>query len=102
MSANNKQSTKTKTGKTGPEAKIDIRLDKLKNEIKADTTTTFISFDMKLSDLTSSKPYSSSDQPSTYLIKWPLLKSPGKYLHASKFNKHLSSMNLECNTLLQI
>ena len=80
MSANNKQSTKTKTGKTGPEAKIDIRIDKFKNEIKADTTTTFISFDMKLSDLTSNKPTSSYEKPYDYLIKLPLLKSPENML----------------------
>ena len=102
MSANNKQSTKTKTGKTGPEAKIDIRIDKFKNEIKADTTTTFIFFDMKLSVLLQVNLILPPTNPSADIIKWPLLKSSGKYLHASQFNKHLSSMNLECNTLLQI
>ena len=35
-------------------------------------------------------------------LKRLLLKSPGKYSHASQFTKQLSFMNLECNTLLQI
>ena len=46
-------------------------------------------------------PYS-YNQPSADIIKLPLLKSPGFHYHALQFTKHLSSMTLEVNTLLQI
>ena len=63
---------------------------------------TINSLDMNLSAITSNKPSPSSGQPSAGLIKWPLLKSLEKYSHASQFTKHLSSMNLEGDTLLQL
>ena len=69
------------------------------NELKYETVS---SIDMKIPDLSSNKPYSSYDQPSADIIKFPLLKAPEKYSHESKFTKHLSSMVLEGNTLLQI
>ena len=43
-----------------------------------------------------------SEQPSTDIIKWPLLKSTGEYSHASQFTKHFPSPNLEGNTLLKL
>ena len=43
----------------------------------------FISFDMKLSDITSNKPSSYYEQPYSDLIKWPLIKSPRKSSHES-------------------
>ena len=69
------------------------------DEFKSETV---ISFYMKLSDLTLNKNYSSYDQHSADLIKWPLINSIEKYSHASQFTKHLYSMTLEGNTLLQI
>ena len=57
---------------------------------------------MKLSTLNSNKYPSSYDQTSADIIKWPLLKSPEKYSHASQFTKHLSFMTLEGDTLLEI
>ena len=74
---------------------MDMRL----YELKCDTV---ISLDMKLSSLTSNKPSCSYDQPSSDLIKWSLPKSPGKHSHASQSTKHISSMTLEVDTLLQI
>ena len=57
---------------------------------------------MKLSTLNSNKYPSSYDQTSADIIKWPLLKSPEKYSHASQFTKHLSFMTLESDTLIEI
>ena len=36
------------------------------------------------------------------IIKWPLLKSPEKYSHASQFTKYVSFITLKGDTLLQI
>ena len=41
-------------------------------------------------------------QPYYDLTKYPLLKPPEKGSHASKFIKHMSSINIEGNTLLQL
>ena len=57
---------------------------------------------MKLSYLTSNKPCYSYNKLSSDLIQSPLLKSPEKYSHASQYTKHLSSINLEGDTLIQI
>ena len=57
---------------------------------------------MKASNISSKKSPSSYDKPSDYLIKWTLLKSPYFYSRALKFTKHVSSMTLEGDTLLQI
>ena len=61
------------------EATIEMKLDK----ITYDPTKTNDSFDMNISDIPSNKPSSYYEQPSAYLIKLPLLKSPGKYSRAS-------------------
>ena len=61
-----------------------------------------IFIDTKLSALSSNKPPSSYNQTPYDLIKWSLLNSPAKNPHASKFTKHISSMNLEGETLIQI
>ena len=74
---------------------MDMRLYEFKYE-------TVISIDMKLSTLYSNKPSLSHDQTSDDIIKWPPPKSPEKYSRASQFTKHLSSMSLEGDTLLQI
>ena len=55
------------------------------NDFKYETVS---SIGMKLSDL-NKKPSSFYDQPSDYPIKWPLLKSPEKYSHASQFTKNI-------------
>ena len=55
MSTINKVNTKIKTAKIEPDATMDMILDILKTEIKADNTTTFNFLDMKLSALTSHK-----------------------------------------------
>ena len=47
---------------------------------------------MELVTINSNKYPSSYDQPSDDIIKWPLLKSPEKYSHASQFTKHISFM----------
>ena len=45
---------------------------------------------MKLSALTSNKYYSSYEQPSTYIIKWPLLNSPENiHMHKNSPNIYL-------------
>ena len=72
-----------------------MRLNEFKNE-------TVISIDMKLSTLNSNKLAYSYDQPSADLIKWTLLKSPGKYYHSSQFTKHISSITLEDDTLIHL
>ena len=61
------------------EATIEMKLDK----ITYDPTKTNDSFDMNISDIPSNKPSSYYEQTSAYLIKLPLLKSPGKYSRAS-------------------
>ena len=77
------------------EATMNMRLYGFKYE-------TVFSLDIKLSVITSNKPSSCHDQPSADIIKWQLLKLPGKYSHASQFTIHLSSMTLEVKNLLQI
>ena len=57
---------------------------------------------MKFFALNSNKYPSSHYQPSAYLIKWTLLKSPDFHFHASQFTKRLSFMTLEGNNLIQI
>ena len=57
---------------------------------------------MKLSSISSNKHYFSYDEPSADLIKWPHIKFTRKYSYASQFTKHLYSVTLEVNTLLQI
>ena len=81
--------------KTELEATINMRLDGFKYE-------TVRSFDIKLPAITLNKLSSYYDQPSCDLIKWSLLKSPEKSLHASQFIKHISSSTLEDNTILHI
>ena len=78
-----------------------MKLDAFKTEIKACNTTAFNFLDMKLSDLTSKKPYYSCEQPSDDIIQWTLLKSLEKSSHASQFAKHLSPKTLKGDTLLQ-
>ena len=63
---------------------------------------TFSFIDMQILNPNSDKSPSSYDQPSDGLIKFPLLKSPEKYSHSSKFTKHLPFMTLGSDTLLQI
>ena len=69
--------------------------------IKIDHVKTIDSFDMKLSAITSNKSYSFYEKLSIDLTKLPLLKLSEKDSHASQFIKHMSSMNLEGDTLLQ-
>ena len=57
---------------------------------------------MELLALGKNKSPSSYEQTSSDLNKYPLLKSPEIYSHASQFTKHLSLMTLEGDTLLQI
>ena len=74
----------------------------MKMKIDEYRSETSISVDMKLLTLNSNKHPSYYDQPSADLIKWPLIKSPEKYSHASQFTKHLLFVTLEGDTLLQI
>ena len=59
MSSRNKVSTNIETSKTDLETIIDMRPYEINSEIKADTTKTFRSLDIKKSGLTSNKPSSS-------------------------------------------
>ena len=93
LSANNKSRTNIEILKTEPGATMNMRLNKFKHE-------TVSSIDTKLSALSSNKPSSYTGQPLADLIKWPLIKSPKKYSHSSKFTKYISSMTLEGSTLL--
>ena len=74
---------------------MNMRLNELKSK-------TFSSIDMKVLTLNSDKSPSSDDQHSSDLNKWPLLKSPETFPHASQFTKHISFMTLEGDNLLQI
>ena len=98
ISTNNRVSSNIDAETSKLEATIEMKIDK----IAAYHTKIFDSFNMKLSAITSSKPYLSYEQPSDYLIKCPLLKSPNKSSHSSQFTKHHSPMNFEGGTLLQI
>ena len=69
MGANNKVSTTIEIEKEELEVAMNMRLNEFKYEAAS-------SLDMKLSDFTSNKHFSSFDRPFTYLTKWPLLKSP--------------------------
>ena len=77
---------------------MNMKLDEFKPEIKYDNKTTFKFLYIKLSALTSNKPPSFYEQPSSDLIQLPLLKSHLKSSHSSQFTKHLSSMILEGET----
>ena len=81
---------------------MNIKLDELKTEIKADNTTTFNSLNIKLSALTSKITSSFYDQPSVDITQWTLLKAPEKSSHASQFTKHLFPMTLKGDTLIKI
>ena len=59
------------------------------DELKYDT---FISIYMKLSALSSNKPYSYYDQTLVNLIKLSLIKSRGKYSRASQFARYISTV----------
>ena len=72
------------------------------DELKYDHSKTINYLDTKLLDITSNQPFSFDKQTYADIIKRPLLKSRDKYSHASQFTKHLSSLKLEGNTLLQI
>ena len=74
---------------------MNMRLDELKSE-------TFSSLGMKLSAISSNQPSYYYDQPSADLIILPLINPSEIYSHASQFNKHLSCMTLEGDTLLKI
>ena len=72
------------------------------DEIKSGHMKTFNSFDIEISEFTPNKPSSFHEQPSTGITNCSLLKSPEKHSHLSQFTKHLSSMNLEGDTLLEM
>ena len=74
----------------------------IQEEIRKIKSEETISINTKASSLKPNKYPSSYDQPSADLIKSPLLKSPWFHYHASQFTKHISSMTLEGNTLLQL
>ena len=57
------------------------------DNIKPDHVKSINSLDMKIPDITSNNPSSFYEQPSADLTKFPLLKSPENYSHASQFNK---------------
>ena len=61
-----------------------------------------ISINRTFSPLNSKNFPSYYNQPSDYINKLPLLKSPDSHSSASQFTKHLSPMNLEGDTLIQL
>ena len=100
MVANNKVSTDIEISKIELEATMNMRL----NELKSETVS---SIHIKLSTLKSNKPSSSYYQPSAGLIK--LVSLNGHFssclenmpMHHNS-PKHISSMTLKGDTLLQI
>ena len=98
MGAKNIVGSNNESEKSELEETIEMKPD----EIKADYMKTFDYFDMKISAMIPNKPSSPYEQPSPDLNKWPIIKSSNKYSHASQFTKHLSSMNLSGDTLLQL
>ena len=74
---------------------IDTDLYEFKNEAS-------ISINKTVSTINTNNPPSSYNQPSAYIIKWELTRSPDFHFHASQITKHLSPMTLEGDTLLQI
>ena len=98
MSIRNKVGRNIESEISEIESTSDMKLD----EIKYNHMKTINYLEIKVSSTTPSNIYSSSEQTSAYPIKCPTLRSPEKSLHASQFNKQLSSLNLEGNTKLQI
>ena len=97
MIINNRFGKNIEAEKSELEATFEMILD----EIKSRKMKTINSFDTKLSDITTIF-FKYYGQPSTDITKWPILKSPGKYSHASQFNKHISSTSLEGDNHLQL
>ena len=97
MISNNRIIRNIEAATSEVEATIEMKLDK----ITADHTKIIDSFNMNISAITLNKTSSSYEQPFDYIIKWSLLKSTGKYSHASQFTKNMSSANLEGDTLLK-
>ena len=81
-----------------PETSIEVKL----GEIKSEHIKNIDPIEIKVSAITSNKSSSYSEEPTTDIVKLPLLKLTDKYSHASQFNKYLSSLNFEVDTLLQI
>ena len=73
-----------------------------RDDIKSDHVKTINSLDIKISAITPKRRSSYYEQPYDYITNCPLLKPPEKYLHASKFTKHMSLTNLEVDTLPQL
>ena len=76
-------------------SKIDTDIGDLKAEATSSTNQKFYT-------LNSQKSNSSSNQPSSDINKWTLLKSSYFHSHASQFTKNLSQRTLEGNTLPKI
>ena len=74
---------------------IDTDIDALKAE-------SISSIKNKLSPLKQNNSPSSSNQPSAYINNCPLLKSLDFHSYALHFTKHLSIINIEGDTLLQL
>ena len=72
-----------------------MNIDEFKSKLSISINKTF-------STLNPNNSPSYYNQPSDDIIKCPLLKSPDYHSHSSQFTKHLSSMTLEGDTLLQI
>ena len=86
MSVSNRFGRNIEASKSDLEAKIEMKLD----VIKSYHVKTIYSLNMKISAIKSTKPLLYYEEPSSYLTKWPLLKSPDKYSHASQFSKYFT------------
>ena len=70
MIARKRGGSKIEAAKSEIEATIEMKFD----ELKADQIKTIDPLNKKLSETTPNKPSSFSEQPSSDIIKWPLLK----------------------------
>ena len=78
---------------------LNTNIDTKIEEFKAEASR---SINSKFSHIILNNSPSSYNQPSSDINKWPLLKSPDFYSHASQFTKHILPMILEGDTILQL
>ena len=79
--------------------KLETTFENNVDDIKANHLKIITSLEIKLSAITSKKPYLYSEHLNADLKPWVFLQSPGK---SPQFTKNLSSVHLEGNTQLKI
>ena len=78
---------------------LNTKIDKNIDDLKA---FAYSSINLTFFPQSSHNSSSLSNQTSADITKWPLLKSPDFHSHVYQFTKHISPMNLDGNTLLQL